>query len=76
MNIIKRGYGYTYTVTCPHCGSELEAEDGEINIRPYYNDAWFKCPACDEERCHVSLLRVTKWVKLSADGKTRERCLA
>jgi hypothetical protein len=24
----------------------------------------------------VSLLRVTKWVKLSADGKTKERCLA
>ena len=67
MQIIKRGYGYIYSVTCPHCGSELEAEKGEIELRPYHNDAWFECPACKNPRCQVGLSKVSKRVKLTAN---------
>ena len=63
MKIIKRGYGYMYAFRCPRCGSELEAEESEINVRLHYADIWFDCPACQATRCCISLHNATKYIK-------------
>ena len=67
MKIIKKGFGFTYTFKCPRCGSELEADEKEIEVRPHYRDIWFDCPACWEKRCCIALSSAIKQVKYAIE---------
>jgi len=37
-----------YKVTCPHCGSVITFEIGEIDFsnRPFHTGGWITCPHC------------------------------